>query len=62
MPATPVNESASFMPQSAFEAACRIVSETATLLLTQRDFETFAASIENPPNPNAALRQLMSRS
>ncbi len=51
----------SFMLQNAFEAARRIVSETDTLLLTQRDFEAFAAAIENPPKPNAALRELMSR-
>lgn len=51
----------SFMLQNAFEAARRIVSETDTLLLTQRDFETFTAAIENPPKPNAALRELMSR-
>lgn len=47
--------------QSDLEAARRIVSETDTLLLTQRDFEAFTASIENPPKPNAALRELMSR-
>ena len=41
----------SFMLQNAFEAARRIVSETDTLLLTQRDFETFTASIEKPPKP-----------
>lgn len=51
----------SFMLQNAFEAARRIVSETDTLLLTQRDFEAFAASIENPPKPKAALRKLMAR-
>lgn len=52
----------SFMLQNAFEAARRIVLETDTLLLTQRDFEAFAASIENPPKPKAALRKLMARS
>lgn len=52
----------SFMLQNAFEAARRIVSETDTLLLTQRDFEAFAASVENPPKPKAALRRLMARS
>ena len=51
----------SFMLQNAFEAARRIVSETDTLLLTQRDFEAFTASIENPPKPKAALRKLMAR-
>ena len=51
----------SFMLQNAFEAARRIVSETDTLLLTQRDFEAFAASIENPLKPKAALHNLMAR-
>ena len=51
----------SFMLQNAFEAARRIVSETDTLLLTQRDFEAFAATIENPPKPKSALRKLMAR-
>jgi len=51
----------SFMLQNAFEAARRIVSETDTLLLTQRDFEAFTTSIEHPPKPKAALRKLMAR-
>jgi uncharacterized protein (DUF1778 family) len=51
----------SFMLQNAFEAARRIVSETDTLMLTQRDFEAFTSSIENPPKPKAALRKLMAR-
>jgi len=51
----------SFMLQNAFEAARRIVAETDTLLLTQRDFEAFTASIENPPKPKTALRKLMAR-
>jgi uncharacterized protein (DUF1778 family) len=52
----------SFMLQNAYDAARRIVSETDTLLLTQRDFEAFTASIESPPKPKAALRKLMARS
>jgi len=51
----------SFMLQNAFEAARRIVSETDTLLLTRRDFETFTASIEKPPEPDTALRKLIAR-
>ena len=51
----------SFMLQNAFEAARRIVSETDTLLLTQRDFEAFTSSIEAPAKPKAALRKLMAR-
>jgi len=51
----------SFMIQNAFEAARRIVSETDTLMLTQRDFKVFTASIEIPPKPKATLRKLMAR-
>lgn len=51
----------SFMLQNAYDAARRIVSETDTLLLTQRDFEAFTASIEKPAKPKAALRKLMAR-
>jgi len=51
----------SFMLQNAFEAARRIVSETDTLMLTQRDFEAFTKSIEKPPKPKTALRKLMAR-
>ncbi len=51
----------SFMLQNAYDAARRIVSETDTLLLTQRDFAAFTASIEQPPKPKAALRKLMAR-
>lgn len=50
-----------FMLQNAYEAARRIVLENDTLMLTQRDFETFAASMEHPPKPKLALRKLMAR-
>ena len=51
----------SFMLQNAYEAARRVVSDYDTLMLTQRDFEAFAASVEKPPKPKAALRKLMAR-
>jgi uncharacterized protein (DUF1778 family) len=51
----------SFMLQNAYEAARRIVTENNTLLMTERDFDTFTASIENPPEPTPALRELMAR-
>lgn len=51
----------SFMLQNSFEAARRILSETDTLLLTQRDFDAFTAAIETPPAANAALHELMAR-
>ncbi|MBI5006678.1 MAG: DUF1778 domain-containing protein [Nitrosomonadales bacterium] len=31
------------------------------LTLTQRDFEAFASSVKEPPNPKVALRKLMAR-
>ena len=51
----------SFMLQNAYEAARRIVSENDTLMLTQRDFEAFAASMKHPPKPKVALRKLIVR-
>lgn len=51
----------SFMLQNAYEAARRIVTENNTLLMTERDFEAFTSSIENPPQPKSALRKLMAR-
>lgn len=51
----------SFMLQNAYESARRIVTENDTLLLTQRDFEAFSASMEKPPKPKVALRKLMAR-
>ena len=50
-----------FTLQSAYEAARRVVSDYDTLMLTQRDFEAFASSMEQPPKPRAALRKLMAR-
>jgi uncharacterized protein (DUF1778 family) len=50
-----------FMLQNAYEAARRVVSDYDTLMLTQRDFEAFASTMEKPPKPKAALRKLMAR-
>lgn len=50
-----------FMLQNAYEAARRVVSDYDTLMLTQRDFEAFASSVEKPPKPKAALKKLMAR-
>jgi uncharacterized protein (DUF1778 family) len=51
----------SFILQNAYEAPRRVVSDYDTLMLTQRDFEVFASSMEKPPKPKAALRKLMAR-
>lgn len=50
-----------FILQNAYEAARRVVSDYDTLMLTQRDFEEFAYSMEKPPKPKAALCKLMAR-
>ncbi|TAN53148.1 MAG: DUF1778 domain-containing protein [Methylococcaceae bacterium] len=50
-----------FMLQNAYEAARRIVADHDTLLLSQRDFAAFTATLENLPEPNEALRSLMAR-
>lgn len=50
-----------FMLQNSYEAARRVVSDYDTLMLTQRDFEAFAATMEKPPKPKATLRKLMAR-
>jgi uncharacterized protein (DUF1778 family) len=50
-----------FILQNACAAARRVVSDYDTLMLTQRDFEAFASSMEEPHKPKAALRKLMER-
>ncbi len=50
-----------FMLQNAYEAARRIVAENDTLMLSQKAFEAFVATYENPPEPPHALRMLMAR-
>ncbi|MDP2431344.1 MAG: DUF1778 domain-containing protein [Pseudomonadota bacterium] len=50
-----------FMLQNAYEAARRVVADNDTLVLSQRDFDAFIATCENPPQPNEALQKLMSR-
>ncbi|MDD5389324.1 MAG: DUF1778 domain-containing protein [Gallionellaceae bacterium] len=49
-----------FMLQNAYEAARRVVADNDMLMLSQRDFEAFIATCEDPPLPNEALRKLMS--
>ncbi|MDO8991252.1 MAG: DUF1778 domain-containing protein [Sideroxyarcus sp.] len=51
----------SFILQSAYEAARRVVSDYDTLMLTQRDFEAFVSSMQKPLKPRVALRKLMAR-
>jgi len=51
----------SFMLQNAYEAARRVVADNDTLMLSQKAFDAFVATCENPSEPNPALRRLMAR-
>jgi len=48
-----------FMLQNAYEAARKVVADDDTLVLSQKAFDTFVATCENPPAPTKALRKLM---
>ncbi len=48
-----------FMIQNAYEAAQKLVAEWETITLSDRDRDAFLAALENPPEPNAALKRLM---
>jgi uncharacterized protein (DUF1778 family) len=50
-----------FMLQNAYEAARRVVSDHETIMLSGRDFEALVNALENPPEPNEALRELMAQ-
>jgi uncharacterized protein (DUF1778 family) len=50
-----------FVLQSAYEAACRIVADDDSLMLSQRAFQSFVAAGEKPAKPTAALQILMAR-
>lgn len=51
----------SFMLQNAYEAARRLVAEQEVITLSDRDRDAFLAALENPPEPNQALIDLMRR-
>ena len=48
-----------FMLQNAYEAAQRLVAEREVISLSDRDRDAFLAALENPPEPNEALKRLM---
>ena len=48
-----------FMLQNAYEAARKIVGDEDTLVMSQRAFESFAATCETPSKPPKALVKLM---
>jgi uncharacterized protein (DUF1778 family) len=51
----------SFMLQNAYEAAQRLVAGHDTLTLADRDRDAFLAAMDNPGEPNQALRDLLRR-
>jgi uncharacterized protein (DUF1778 family) len=50
-----------FMLQNAYEAAQRLVAEWEVITLSDQDRDAFLAALENPPEPNEALKNLMRR-
>lgn len=50
-----------FMLSHAYEAARRVINEQQLLVLSNRDRDAFVAALENPPQPNQALRDLLKR-
>lgn len=50
-----------FMLQNAYEAARRLVAGHETLILADRDRNAFLAAMDNPGEPNQALKELMRR-
>lgn len=48
-----------FMLQNAYEAAQRLIAEWEVITLSDRDRDAFLAALENPPEPNEALKRLM---
>jgi uncharacterized protein (DUF1778 family) len=48
-----------FMLQNAYEAAQRLIAEWDVITLSDRDRDAFLAALENPPEPNEALKRLM---
>ncbi|MEW6367233.1 MAG: DUF1778 domain-containing protein [Acidobacteriota bacterium] len=48
-----------FMLAHARDAARRVLSEHEAIVLSDRDRDIFLRAIENPPEPNKALRRLL---
>ena len=48
-----------FMLHNAYEQAKRVVAEHELLVLSHRDFGTFAKALDAPAAPTAALKRLM---
>jgi uncharacterized protein (DUF1778 family) len=50
-----------FMLQNAFEAAQRLVAQHEIITLSDRDRDAFLAAMDEPDEPNDALKALMRR-
>jgi len=48
-----------FMIQNAYEAAQRLVADWETMTLSDRDRDAFLSALDHPPEPNEALRRLL---
>jgi len=48
-----------FMIQNAYEAAQRLVADWETMTLSDRDRDAFLSALDHPPEPNEALKRLL---
>jgi len=48
-----------FMIQNAYEAAQRLVADWESVTLSDRDRDAFLSALDHPPEPNEALRRLL---
>jgi uncharacterized protein (DUF1778 family) len=49
----------SFLISAALERANRVIAEEQIITLSQRDWDRLMAVLDNPPPPNAALKEAM---
>ena len=50
-----------FLVDTAVEEAARVVREQETISLSQQDWDTFFDALNEPPEPNRALREAFDR-
>jgi len=48
-----------FMIQNAYEAAQRLVADWESVTLSDRDRDAFLSALDHPPEPNEALKRLL---
>ncbi len=49
----------SFIMDTAYEAAQRVIREQSSIVLSTTDWKTFCDALDNPPEASPALRKLM---